>query len=212
MMIKLCGIKRPQDIEYINEFIPDYIGFILADGYKRTISVEYAKELTEKLNPYTKTVGVFVNQPVEFIKNAVDKIGLSAYQLHGDEDAEYIKKARSLIDADVWKAVRVRSQQDIINADNLGADMLVIDSFTENVYGGSGKTADWNLIRNTKINTQYFLAGGIDINNINEALEITAPYNGIDISSGIETNGFKDRNKIAEIMKSAENFYRNIMR
>lgn len=196
-MIKFCGIRRHEDITYMNEFIPDYIGFILAEGYKRTIDIDTAKTLSENLNPYTKKVGVFVNQPIEFIKEAVRNIQLDVIQLHGNEDRQYIENVRE-IDADIWKAVRAKTSEDIINADSLSVDAILIDSFTANVYGGTGKIADWDLIRNTEIKSQFFLAGGISIGNIGEALKISR---NLDISSGIETNGFKDYEKIKNIMK-----------
>ena len=200
MKIKLCGMRRPEDIGYANEARPDFIGFILAEGYRRTISAEQASELASSLQSGIKTVGVFIDQSPEFLAEAVKKIGLYAVQLHGNEDAEYISRLRKLTGAKVWKAARVRTAEDIHQADSLGADMLVLDSFSPDAHGGTGKTADWELIKSVKTTTPYLLAGGIDINNIEQAIKILPEGCGIDVSSGTETDGVKDPDKIKAIM------------
>ena len=200
MKIKLCGMRRPEDIGYVNEAKPDFIGFILAEGYRRTISAEQAARLAASLENGIKAVGVFIDQPAEFLAEAAETIGLYAVQLHGSEDAEYISRLRKLTNVQIWKAARVRTADDIHNADSLRADMLVLDSFSPDAHGGTGKTADWELIKNVMTVTPYLLAGGIDINNISEAMEILPQGCGIDISSGIETDGVKDPHKIKAIM------------
>lgn len=200
-MIKLCGIRRTEDIEYVNEVNPDFIGFILAEGYRRTVSPEFAAVLMKGLRCGAKAVGVFVDQPVEFVSEAVKKIGLYAVQLHGNENPDYIAELRKHTSAKIWKAARVRCREDIFRADKSGADMLVLDSFSESAAGGTGKTADWELIKSTPTDLPYLLAGGIDINNISEAMKILPEGCGIDVSSGIETDGVKDLSKIKAIMK-----------
>ena len=201
MIIKLCGMRRHEDIEYVNEAKPDFIGFILAEGYRRTISVEQAAELASSLQSEIKTVGVFIDQPPELLAEAAEKIGLYAVQLHGNEDAGYISCLRKLTTAQIWKAARVQTAENIHRADLCGADMLVLDSFSPDANGGTGKTADWELIKSVKTNTPYLLAGGIDINNIEQAIEILPESCGIDVSSGTETDGVKDPDKIKAIMK-----------
>lgn len=200
MMIKLCGMRRQEDIGYANEAKPDFIGFILAEGYRRTVSAEYAAELAASLQKGIKAVGVFIDQPPEFLAEAVEMIGLYAVQLHGNEDAEYISRLRKLTGAKIWKAARVQTAEDIHRADSCGADMLVLDSFSPNANGGTGKTADWELIKSVKTKTPYLLAGGIDINNIEQAIKILPDGCGIDVSSGTETDGVKDPDKIKAIM------------
>lgn len=210
MLIKLCGMRRSEDIAYANASKPDFIGFILAEGYRRTISPEQAAELARLLNDGIKPVGVFVDQPAEFVAEAAEKIGLYAVQLHGNENREYISRLRKLTDAKIWKAARVRTEKDILLADHCGADMLVLDSFSPDANGGTGKIADWELIKNAKTVTPYLLAGGIDINNISEAMEILPPNCGIDISSGIETDGVKDPDKIKAIMHILRKVDKNV--
>lgn len=200
MKLKFCGIRRPQDIQLINMHTPDYIGFILAEGYRRTVSPETVRELCGKLEADVKKVGVFVNQTVEEVVSASEKSGIDILQLHGDETAEYIDELRKFTDLEIWKAVRVKSVDDIIRADSLNADKILIDSFVKGVYGGTGKTADWNIVRQAEklIKTPYFLAGGLNAGNLPEALEILNPY-GIDISGGIETDGIKSEEKMKRI-------------
>lgn len=199
MIIKLCGLRRDEDVEYANEFMPDYVGFIFAENSKRTVTIEQAKALSKNLSSYIQKVGVFVNQSIEYIKRVVDEVGLNVYQLHGDEDNNYIEKISNTIDAEIWRAVRVRGSEDIALADSLGVDTILLDSFMEGQYGGTGRVADWNIISNTKIKTPFFLAGGLNEDNIIKAIETVKPY-GVDISGGIETNGFKDRKKIERLM------------
>ena len=203
MKIKLCGIRRDEDIEYMNELLPDYVGFILAEGYRRTVSPDTALYLRSRLNPKIKTVGVFVNQPVELVKKCMKKIGLDVCQLHGDENAEYIDSLSGM-NAEIWKAVRVKSAEDIENVQKLNVSKLLLDSFSESTYGGSGKTADWEIIKSVCIKKPFLLAGGLNESNIEKALKAVKPY-GADISGGIETNGFKDREKakrITDIIRS----------
>lgn len=199
MKIKLCGIRRLEDIEYVNEFKPDYVGFILSEGFRRSVGLGTFCELKSYLDKNIKTVGVFVNEPLECILKYYAE-ELDVIQLHGDETVEYLQNLKNKVKCNVWRAVRVKSAEDIISADNMGADLLLLDSFSVKEYGGTGKTADWSIINSVNIKTPFFLAGGLNKNNLCEAVSMVKPY-GIDISGGIETDGFKDREKIKNIMK-----------
>ncbi len=198
MKVKFCGIRRPEDVEYANITRPDYIGFIFAPS-KRYISPEDAAAISESLNPVIKKAGVFVNAEGSDIVHTADICGLDVIQLHGDEDAEMISYLRERTECEIWKAVRVKSSEDILNAEKLGADVLLLDSFSKEAYGGTGKVADWDVIRNTDISMPYFIAGGLTAENIPEALNSLSPY-GFDISGGIETDGCKDLGKMQVIM------------
>lgn len=198
MIIKICGIRRTEDISYVNEFKPDYIGFVFAKS-KRRITVENAAELKKMLNNDIKAVGVFVNCPIERIAEIQKTAGLDVVQLHGDEDVSYLQKLKKNVKCDIWKAVRVRDQYDIEKADSIGADMLLLDSFSPDSYGGTGKTADTEIINKAQFKTPFFLAGGLNCNNIKQAINQVLP-NGVDISGGVETNGFKDKDKIKNII------------
>lgn len=193
-MIKLCGIRRREDVQIVNEFLPDYIGMILTNGFRRTVDMNTAKELAKLLDKRIKKVGVFVNEPAENVRSAASRLGLDVIQLHGDEDREYIRSLS--VKCEIWKAVRVRSSEDILSAEKLGCDRLLLDSFVKNAVGGTGVTADWDIIKNTHISLPYFLAGGIGEDNMAAALEICP---NIDLSGSVETDGVKDREKVRRI-------------
>ena len=179
--IKICGLKREEDIEIVNKYKPDYIGFIFALNRKRTIDVEKAKKLYSKLDHNILAVGVFLDQDIKYIKQCIPYIDL--IQLHGDEDEEYIKELKKITNKKIINAYR----------EDINADYILLD----NINPGSGISVEWEDIK--CYNKPVFLAGGINISNINKALELK-PYC-IDVSSGVETNGFKDESKIKEIIK-----------
>ena len=216
-MIKLCGMQRAQDIEAANKMLPDYIGMILSDGYRRTITPDTAITLLGMLDRRIKSVGVFVDDDVDYIVKYVTDIQdkccrhPDVIQLHGHEDAQYISALREafrlngLNDISIWKAARVRNSDDIITAFALQADCLVLDSYVAGAAGGTGIKADWELIRRTvdrciesSAGTAFFLAGGINCDNLAEALSVSP---NVDLSGGIETDGFKDADKIAAVMR-----------
>lgn len=200
-MLKLCGIRRHEDVMTVNEFLPDFIGMILTEGFRRTVNMDTAATLSKLLDKRIKKVGVFVNEPADNVKRASERLSLDVIQLHGDEDREYIRSLGSI--CEIWKAVRVRTSEDIQRAEELGCDMLLLDSFVKNAVGGTGVTADWDIIKNTEISLPYFLAGGIGEDNIAAALKISP---NIDLSGSVETDGVKDREKIRRITE----LYRNI--
>ena len=199
--LKLCGMRRREDIEYVNEYRPDYAGFILSDGFRRSVGLGTFCELAGYLDSGIGRVGVFVNEPLENLLKYYPE-ELDVFQLHGEEDEEYIAKLRQNIpvSCEIWKAVRVKSTADIERWNGSGADKLLLDAFQEGVVGGTGKTADWNLIKAANIQKPFFAAGGITAKNFIEAAAVLKPY-GIDLSGGIETDGVKDKAKIAEIIR-----------
>lgn len=199
--IKICGIKRMPDIEYVNEASPDYIGFVFAKS-PRQVNFEVAAELKKNLDHRIKAVGVFVNAPIKEILALVNAGIIDLIQLHGDEDVHYIEQLKDHTSVPIIKAVRVQNQQDIIDKQELPYEFLLLDTFQKDVYGGSGKTFDWKLIPQLK--KPFFLAGGINIENINRAICECHPYC-LDVSSSVETDGVKDREKIIEIITKARN-------
>ncbi len=197
MKIKLCGMMLECDIEYANEAMPDYIGFIFANT-RRKISFETAADFRKKLNPDIKAVGVFVNEKPEIIAGLLKEGIIDIAQLHGEETKEEIEAIRALTDKPLIKAVKVRKAEDIRKADELAVEFLLFDTFKAGVLGGTGEKFDWALI--TKPSKPFFLAGGITLNNIAEAMKMDAYA--LDISSGIETEGFKDREKMLAAVKA----------
>lgn len=199
MKIKMCGLRRPDDIIYANECLPDYIGFVFAES-RRKVSGEEAKNLGAQLDQFIKKVGVFVNEPLRSLITISKQAGLDIIQLHGDEGEEYIKEVKHETGKELWKAVRVRMLKDIQEAQRLPADKLLLDSFSEESYGGTGKVMDFTVLDQADIRKPYFIAGGLTVENLPEILKKAEPY-GIDISSGIETEGVKDREKMLKVIQ-----------
>ena len=195
--IKICGLRRQEDIESVNLMEPDYVGFVFAKS-RRQISNKEAGTLKEKLNPNIQVVGVFVNEEVSKILELVKEGIINLIQLHGDEDAEYIKYLTACTAAKIIKAIRVKDQESLNHIKQLPGDYLLFDTYKNDHYGGSGERFDWSLLSN--IDRRYFLAGGINTDNVEVAIRLTKPY-GIDISSGVETDGYKDREKIIDFVK-----------
>jgi len=194
--IKICGLKRIEDINYVNECKPDYIGFVFA-GTKRKISFEKAVLLKSSLSKDIKAVGVFVNEPIENIIQMTNRGIIDIIQLHGDEDEDYIKELKSQTDKPIIKAIRVKDKEDIYRADELNVEYLLLDTYSKDEYGGSGIPFNHDII--PKVKHKYFLAGGININNIKDVIASTDAYC-IDVSSSVESDGIKDYNKIKDII------------
>lgn len=187
--IKLCGLSRACDIEAANELHPEYIGFVFAPKSKRYVSPEKAAELKGLLHPDIKAVGVFVNESLQNVAELLKNGVIDIVQLHGDESEEYVKELRTLSDKPIIKAFRVECERDVREATASNADYVLLDS-----GAGTGTVFDWNLIE--KINRPYFLAGGLDTENVSEAIVKLKPF-AVDVSSGIETDGVKDKTKMA---------------
>ena len=195
--LKICGLRRFEDISYVNEFVPDYAGFILSKPFWRSIDINMLSQLTERLSKRIKSVGVFVNEEIETIM-PFSKY-LNVIQLHGDEDNKYIKLLKKQADCEIWKAVRPQTTEEINKACLLDADKLLIDSFSKNSVGGTGKVGNWDIIKHAEIKKPFFLAGGISADNVTDAINTLKPF-GIDVSSSVETDRKKDREKIKNLV------------
>ncbi|WP_297827338.1 phosphoribosylanthranilate isomerase [uncultured Methanobrevibacter sp.] len=193
--IKICGLKRLEDIEIANKYKPDYVGFVFADS-KRKVSNDFALEMKNNLSPDILSVGVFVDADIDEIIDLYDGGVIDIAQLHGNESEYYIKKLKENTNDEliIINAIEMSSEKNLLEYDDSLADYLLLDSGK-----GSGKTFDWRLIRKD-LRKEFFLAGGIDISNVREAIEEFNPY-AIDLSSSLETNGIKDENKVREIME-----------
>ena len=211
--IKICGMKREEDIEMANRYKPDYIGFVFAES-PRKVSYEQAKELSGLLSEDIVPVGVFVNEHMKLIVDLFKDGIIKIAQLHGDEDENYIKnlKAKSLEQAGseipVINAIEIASTEDIdYNESLLKWRDSVSDYFILDSGKGSGKTFDWNLVdKNSEFfENSIFLAGGLNTDNLASAIEEFNPF-AVDLSSSVETDGFKDEEKIKEIIEIMENY------
>lgn len=194
--IKICGIKSEDAVEVLNRTLPEYTGFMFYDKSKRYISVERASTLRDKLDKRVKTVGVFVDEDPEKILDIARKGIIDIIQLHGSENDGYINAVKSGTGLPVIKAFRIDSAEDITRAQKSAADMVLLDSGS----GGTGTSFDWRLIRD--IGRDYFLAGGLSPENVEEAVRSFSPF-ALDVSSGVETDGSKDGNKIEEFIRRA---------
>ena len=193
--IKICGLTRESDIDYVNEAKPDYIGFILNfPKSRRNLTPERAAALKGRLSPNIKAVGVFVDQSVDAVIRAAETVGLDAIQLHGHEDDAYIAVLRERTDLPIWKAFKIRSADDLAAAELSAADEMLLDSGY-----GTGEVFDWTLAGG--IERPFLLAGGLTPGNILQAIRILHPKL-VDISSGVETDGVKDRDKILTAVRA----------
>ena len=188
--IKICGLRRREDILAINEAKPDYCGFIFnVSGSRRSIGAEQLNILVDMLNPEIVPIGVFVNEKTDVILRIVRESGIRMVQLHGQENGEIIHTIQSKAQVPVIKAVSVRSKEDVRSAVLSPADYLLFDCGE----GGTGQTFDWNLLED--IPRSYFMAGGIGTHNMEEVLRRFSPF-ALDVNSSVETDGQKDGKKI----------------
>lgn len=204
--VKMCGISKVETIPAVVEAKPDYMGLVFAPS-KRQVTVEQAKILIEELhkqciNHYdikvVKTVGVFVNETLDNLVRIADTANLDAVQLHGDEDEAFIQSLKERTNVEVWKAIQIRTAADTEKWIDSSAEMLLFDAYHKDERGGTGEVFDWSSL--DAFERPFMLAGGIDSTNVASAIRTVRPY-GIDISSGIETNGMKDDKKITAFTK-----------
>lgn len=192
--IKLCGLSRPCDIEYVNELLPEYIGFVFWEKSKRYVTPERAKELRAKLRKEITPVGVFVNETIEETERLVKGGVIDIVQLHGNESEEYIEELRKKVSCPIIKAFLIKGEEDVKKANDSKADFVLLDSGL-----GTGKTFDHSLLRG--INRPYFLAGGLTPENVGTAVKELMPL-AVDASSSLETEGFKDKEKMTAFVKA----------
>ena len=196
MKVKICGLTRMADIDAVNSALPDFIGFVFADS-RRKVGFDAAAAMKRQLNPGIRAVGVFVNAAPDDIVQLCRNGVIDLVQLHGDEDADYIDALKKALICPVIKAVRVQSPEQVLAAQSLPCDYLLLDTCCKHAYGGTGEVFDYTLI--PKLEKPFFIAGGLHAGNINKAAA-RKPFC-LDISSGVETDGVKDARKIREIVK-----------
>ena len=186
--VKMCGLRRMEDIEAANPLQPDYVGFVFAPASKRYITPETAKLLRAELAPGIQAVGVFVDEAPETVARLLESGVIDIAQLHGHEDEAYISALRKMTGRPLIRAFRIRSGEDALTAQRSSAEHILLDA-----GAGDGKTFDWSLL--SSVTRPYFLAGGLTPENAGEATERLHPF-ALDVSSGIETDGWKDPAKM----------------
>ncbi len=204
MLVKICGITTLEEIDYINELKPDYTGFVFAES-KRKVNIENGKELLKALDKDIKSVGVFRNNTKEYIIEVIENIPLDIIQLHGDEDNDFINYLKDKTNCEVWKAVGIKNKEDLIKAKDFNVETLLLDGSNP----GSGELFPWEYLKEIDVNKRFFIAGGINEENVLEAMGNVNPY-GVDTSSGVETieNGIrkKDKEKIKRLIKKVRDY------
>ncbi len=192
-LVKICGLSRVEDIEAANVCRPDYIGFVFAEKSRRFVTPDQAARLKRHLNPGIRSVGVFVDEEVEKVAGLLRQGVIDLAQLHGHENEFYIRKLKKLTgDSPLIQALRIRTPDDVRRAEESTADLILLDA-----GAGTGTTFDWSLILDVK--RPYFLAGGLDPENVARAIGELHPA-GVDVSSGVETEGCKDKEKMTAFM------------
>lgn len=199
--VKICGIRGFKDVEYANEALPDYIGFVFAKS-RRHVDYTKAYLLKSELDRQIKTVGVFVNEEIDFIRKCCDRGVIDIVQLHGDEDEKYIRRLKKAVFKPIIKAIRVEAS--VIGIPPIVPEKIarlidypLFDTFQKGAYGGTGSTFNWSGLQGME--RPFFLAGGLRLDNVEEAIRTVRPFC-VDISSGVETNGVKDRQKMIDII------------
>ena len=193
-VIKLCGLRRPLDIVAANGLKPDYIGFVFARKSKRYVEPEKAMELKQLLLPDIKAVGVFVNEELPVVADLLNKGVIDVAQLHGSESEEYVAELKKATGKPVIRAFKVATSEDVESAVKSAADYILLDA-----GAGDGVTFDWSIVKDVK--RPFFLAGGLNPENVTDAVAAVHPY-AVDVSSGIETDGFKDIDKMTAFVKA----------
>lgn len=198
MKVKICGIRRAEDIEIVNKYLPDFIGFIFVPASKRYVEPKIVAELKKNLDPRIKTVGVFVNESIEKIREIKKVCSLDVIQLHGEETPQFCEE----LGGRIWKAIRVKDEDCVEILDTYAeyTELLLLDTYVDGTHGGTGQAFDWDLIEFFSADYNIGLAGRITRENVLKAKKKVEPEL-IDVASGSETNGLKDEEKIKDIIQ-----------
>ena len=199
MKIKFCGIRRLEVVVVVNLCQPAYMGMILSGGFRRSISQEQAQRLVQEKSDAIAAVGVFVNESSETICRMAEQLHLQVIQLHGNESAEQIQTLQQKTGLPVWKALRIGTLEELEAAGTNPADCLILEGKTGAGIGGTGVCADWELLARHSWNRSFFLAGGLQPENVLEAIATVSPT-GVDFSSGIEEDGVKSLRRMKQLM------------
>ena len=198
MKVKICGIRRAEDIEIVNKYLPDFIGFIFVPASKRYVEPSVVAEFKKNLDSRIKTVGVFVNESIEKIREIKKVCSLDVIQLHGEETPQFCEE----LGGRIWKAIRVKDEDCVEILDTYAeyTELLLLDTYVDGTHGGTGQAFDWDLIEFFSADYNIGLAGGITRENVLKAKKKVEPEL-IDVASGSETNGIKDEEKIKDIIQ-----------
>ncbi|HWL26341.1 MAG TPA: phosphoribosylanthranilate isomerase [Ureibacillus sp.] len=198
VMVKICGLKEVEHVKTAVSSGASFIGFMFAPS-KRQITIEHAAQLAKVVPPHVKKVGVFVNPTEQQVHEAVEKVGLDFVQYHGDETSAFIQK----LGYPSIKAFSIRAYEDVEKASKYNVDYYLFDAPGTDFAGGSGHVFDWSLLDQLAISKdRVILAGGLNSQNVHQAIEQVNPI-GVDVSSGVESDGSKDSNLIRQFIEAA---------
>lgn len=195
-LVKFCGISREEDVGTINRLHPDMMGFVFWEKSKRYVTKEKAVSLSKMLDPSICPVGVFLDMSFEYIADIAKTGCIKAVQLHGSEDERFVRDVQKETGLQVIRAFKISDRKDLEKAVSTDADMLMLDGGI-----GEGRTFDWSLLQD--VERPYILAGGLNPENVGQAISKLHPY-GVDVSSGIETDGVKDPVKMKLFMDAVK--------
>ena len=202
--IKICGITNRKEIGFLNKYLPEYVGFVFAKS-RRQVSTEQAVELVTGLALIIKRAGIFVDDDVEQVATIAERAGLDAVQLHGNENGQYTRVLRSLLKpgTEIWKAIRMDAEHlpDHELLSSMDTDRLLLDTYVEGSNGGAGKCFDWSLAAGLDTVLPIVLAGGLNPDNVKQAIDQISPY-AVDTSSGVESEGIKDEQKLKAFIEA----------
>lgn len=198
MKVKICGIQDCLTALAAYEYGADALGFVFAPS-KRRITIEQGREIARNIPSSIIKVGIFVNEEIKTVQHICETCGLDVVQLHGDEDEVYVQR----LNLPVMKAFSISTEKDVKKAMSFSSDYILLDSPRETYYGGNGNAFNWKMVKGNSQKKKLVLAGGLNINNVKQAIEIVQPYM-VDVSSGVETDGKKDIEKIQAFLKSAK--------
>lgn len=221
--VKICGLKTLADVEKVNRYLPEYVGFVFADT-KRFVTDEQAFDMRQALDRRIQSVGVFVNEPMEHVIELCDKGVINVVQLHGEESESYIRELKQRTDTVVIKAVRVQSVEQVLEQMSQEADYMLFDTYKKGAPGGTGERFSLEILKesfqelsaNGQAVKPYFLAGGLDCQNVAEILgqvqcnafgecNVFGECIAVDVSTGVETDGVKDETKIKQFIENVRN-------
>lgn len=204
--VKICGLTRSEDIECANRVKPDFIGMVFYAKSKRAVTAQQAAQLKAQLAPSIKAVGVFVNAEISFIAKLAQASIIDIIQLHGDEDADYITSLRQElanknVSVPIIKAIRVRSEESLLNLEQYTVDFFLFDTYKPGQYGGTGERFNLEL-EGVTIPKLYFIAGGLDASNVAQVIAENPHAYAVDVSGGVEDSatGLKDAQKMADFV------------
>lgn len=196
--IKVCGLRRMEDVSFVNALKPDYIGFVFAES-KRRVTAEEAAKMAAALDPVVRKVGVFVDEDPAVVRRIADEVPLDILQFHGKESLDYV---RSFADKETWKALSVAGKEDLEQIAQYPQTTILLDAKVSGFAGGTGIPFDWDLLSGPDLERERLvLAGGLNPDNVLAAIEQVHPF-AVDVSSGVETEGFKDFLKIEAFIKN----------